>query len=68
MVTGVPRQLRIGDTVLVPWGLNAPVKAKIVEIWGDPPSQVRVQLAFDDDDADTDPVVLLLSPSTLQAA
>jgi hypothetical protein len=68
MVSGMPRQIKVGDTVFVPWGLNAPVKAKIVEIWGDPPAHVRVQLAFDEDDVDSDPVVLLLSPSALQAA
>ncbi len=61
------QQLRVGATVRVPWGLDADVKAKVIEVWGDPPVHVRVQLLFDDDD-DCEPVVLLLSPSALDAA
>lgn len=57
--------LKIGDAVLVPWGHEGEVKGKIVDVWGDPPSQVRVELHFDDD---PEPVILLLSPSTLKAA
>jgi hypothetical protein len=64
----MPRHLRIGDTVLVPWELSDPVPAKVLEIWGDPPEHVRVQLTFNGDDPDSDPVVLLLSPASLQAA
>lgn len=59
------RSLKVGDTVLVPWGLEGDVKGKIVDVWGDPPAQVRVELHFEDD---PEPVVLLLSPSTLKAA
>jgi hypothetical protein len=61
------QQLRVGATVRVPWGLEGDVKAKIVEVWGDPPAHVRVQLLLDADD-DSEPVVLLLSPSDLEAA
>jgi hypothetical protein len=41
----------------VPWGLEDPVQGRVVEVWGDPPSQVRVQLFVDDEDEQ--PVVLL---------
>lgn len=51
----------------VPWGLEADVKAKILELWGDPPVHVRVQLLLESDD-DSEPVILLLSPSVLEAA
>jgi hypothetical protein len=68
VVNDMARQLRVGDTVLVPWGFNPPVKAKILQIWGDPPANIRVQIAFYEDDEDADPIVLLLAPSLLQAA
>lgn len=61
------QQLRVGATVRVPWGLEADVKGKIIEVWGDPPAHVRVQLLLEGDD-DSEPVVLLLSPSDLEAA
>lgn len=57
MVTGEHRHLRVGDLVWVPWGLEDPVQGRVVEVWGDPPSQVRVQLFVDDED--DRPVVLL---------
>jgi hypothetical protein len=57
MVTGEHRHLRVGDLVWVPWGLEDPVQGRVVEVWGDPPSQVRVQLFVDDED--DHPVVLL---------
>lgn len=60
-------QLRVGATVRVPWGLDADVAANIIEVWGDPPAHVRVQLLLDADD-DSEPVVLLLSPADLAAA
>lgn len=61
-------QLTIGAAVRVPWGLNREVDGTIVEVWGDPPSHVRVRLYFDDADPDSEPVVLLLTPSVLTAA
>lgn len=51
------RQVKVGDVVLVPWGLEEPVHARVVEVWGDPPSQVRVQLLLDEEDER--PVLLL---------
>lgn len=59
--------LKVGDIVSVPWGLEEPVRAKIIEVWGDPPVHVRVQLLTDDSE-DQPPVVLLLSPSVVTAA
>lgn len=61
------QHLREGMIVNVPWGLEADVKAKILELWGDPPVHVRVQLLLESDD-DSEPVILLLSPSVLEAA
>jgi hypothetical protein len=51
------RHVKVGDVVLVPWGLEEPVHARVVEVWGDPPSQVRVQLLLDEEDER--PVLLL---------
>jgi len=50
VVTGEHRHLKVGDLVLVPWGLEEPVRGRVVEIWGDPPSHVRVQLLADEED------------------
>lgn len=61
------RELRVGDRVKVPWGLRREVDAEIVEIWGDPPQHVRVQLDLAEDDG-AEPVTLLLAPSVLTAA
>jgi hypothetical protein len=44
------RHVKVDDVVLVPWRLEEPVHACVVEVWGDPPSQVRVQLLLDEDD------------------
>jgi hypothetical protein len=51
------RHVKVGDVVRVPWGLEEPVPARVIEIWGDPPSQVRVQLLLDEEDER--PVLLL---------
>ncbi|MGI8867801.1 MAG: hypothetical protein ACR2F6_02835 [Mycobacteriales bacterium] len=61
------QQLRVGAIVRVPWGLEADVEGKIIEVWGDPPAHVRVQLFLGSND-DAEPVVLLLAPSALEAA
>jgi hypothetical protein len=56
-VTERRRHVKVGDVVRVPWGLEEPVPARVIEIWGDPPSQVRVQLLLDEEDER--PVLLL---------
>jgi hypothetical protein len=61
------RQLKVGTRVRVPWGLEGDVEGRIVDVWGDPPEHVRVQLVVDGEE-DAEPVVLLLSPSALDAA
>jgi hypothetical protein len=65
VVAGERRHVRVGDLVLVPWGLEEPVRGRVVEVWGDPPSQVRVQLFVDDED---DQPVVLLPESLLSLA
>lgn len=57
---------KAGDIVTVPWGLEEPVRAKIIEVWGDPPAHVRVQLLTEDEGEP--PIVLLLSPKVVNAA
>jgi len=57
-------ELKPGMTVYVPWGLEEPVEAEIVEVWGNPPTQVRVHLHIDDAN-DADQPVLLLAPTVL---
>ena len=61
------QRLQVGSRVRVPWGLEGPVEGRIVEVWGDPPAHVRVQLVFDSND-DSEPIVILLSPKDLEAA
>jgi hypothetical protein len=69
MVSTMPNpQLRVGQTVHVPWGLERDVEGKIIEVWGDPPAHVRVQLHFEEDDEGAEPVVLLLNPAAVTAA
>ena len=61
--------LKPGTHVLVPWGLDEPRAAVILEVWGDPsaPSHIRVQLEpagpKDDESA-----VLLLDPELVTPA
>lgn len=61
------KQLTVGSTVRVPWGLQDDIEGTILEVWGDPPAHIRVQLHLPEDD-DAEPVVLLLAPSSLTAA
>ena len=68
MVTKKPKQLTVGSTVRVPWGVDGEVEATVVEVWGDPPAHVRVQLHLPEEEADAEPVVILLAPSALTAA
>ncbi len=49
-------------------GLEEPKKARVVEVWGDPPVHVRVQLEPEGGDDLDEPVVILVSPSVLNAA
>lgn len=67
MVTKMRGQLKAGTSVLVPWGLKRDVLGTIIEVWGDPPKHVRVELHFDDRDDDDERVVLLLAPSMVTA-
>lgn len=60
-------QFKPGDKVVVPWGLDGEVPGTVIEVWGDPPAHIRVQLDVDAAEAD-DPAVLLLAPSMVQAA
>ena len=63
----VAQNLKPGDTVSVDWGLEGTVTGTIVEVWGDPPTQVRVRIDLDESDPDIEPQVLLLPPSTVSA-
>ena len=59
---------RRGTRVLVPWGLDEPREAVVVEVWGDPeaPSHIRVQLKPQSDDNEA--ALLLLKPSLVTIA
>lgn len=59
--------LKLGSHVRVPWGLDRSVEGEIVDVWGDPPTQVRVRLFLEDDDT-VGPTIILLSPAVLEAA
>lgn len=61
MVNG-KKQPKVGDIVHVLWGLDNPIAARVLEVWGDAGMHVRVQLMIGDDD---DPVIVLLSTSSL---
>jgi primosomal protein N' len=58
--------LRPGTRVVVPWGLDEPRGAVVIDVWGDPPTQIRVEL--DQISDDEEPTVLLLSPSVVSPA
>ena len=57
--------LHVGSRVVVPWGHTRTVGGTVVDVWGDPPDYVRVQL---DTEADEDPYILLLLPEWVTAA
>lgn len=59
--------LKVGLRVRVPWGLDRSVEGEIVDVWGDPATQVRVRLFLEDDDT-VRPTIILLSPAVLDAA
>ncbi len=54
----------VGQKVKVPWGVDE-VDATVVEVWGDPPVHVRVQLHLNGDEPEP---IILLSPTVLTAA
>jgi hypothetical protein len=64
MVIKSAKRLAVGAAVRVPWGLEEDVDGTVVEVWGDPPAHVRVELHLPLDD-DAEPVVLLLAPSAV---
>ena len=66
VVNDMAKCVHVGAKVRVPWGLDGPLDGEIIEVWGDPPVHVRVQLVLDGEDSD--PVVILLSPKDLEAA
>lgn len=55
------REPKVGAVVYVPWGIDEIIPAKVLEVWGDPPAQIRVELEIEGDE----PAVILLSPSIL---
>lgn len=57
--------LTVGMKVQVPWGLEREVDGTVLEVWGDPPQHVRVELHLEGED---EPMVLLLAASALSAA
>ena len=67
---GVSKQtaLKPGTRVLVPWGLNDPREAVVIEVWGDPqaPTHIRIQLVVQSDEDEAG--VLLLNPQLVTLA
>jgi hypothetical protein len=61
------KKLKIGSVVIVPWGVNRFVRAKVVDVWDDPDEHIRIQLELDYDE-DEDPIVILVSSSRVTAA
>lgn len=61
-------RFQVGTAVRVPWGLDRDVEGTILEVWGDPPAHVRVELRLEGEGDEGEPVVLLLAPSALTAA
>lgn len=54
--------VQVGERVFVPWGLDEDVEGTVVEVWGDPPTHVRVALEIEKDE---EPQTLLLKPKIL---
>ncbi|MHB8247032.1 MAG: hypothetical protein ACYDGN_17130 [Acidimicrobiales bacterium] len=61
-------KLKPGAVVYVPWGLQGRVRGHVVEVWGDPPVHVRVELELEGEGDTEGPLVLLLAPSVVEAA
>ncbi len=66
VVSPLANQLEVGDTVWVSWGLDEPVRATILEVWGDPPAHIRVQLHPEGADESEDSTIILISPDVLK--
>lgn len=58
------KSLNVGDRVVVLWGLDD-VSGRVVEVWGDPVSHVRVELDLGEGE---EPEVLLLNPRIVHRA
>jgi primosomal protein N' len=58
------KPLRVGDRVVVPWGVDQ-VKGRVVEVWGDPATHVRVELDMGEGE---EPEILLLNPNVVRRA
>lgn len=54
--------LRSGDRVMVPWGMDE-IMGTVLEVWGSPPAHVRVALELE---ANEEPEVLLLNPRVVR--
>ena len=65
MVKPKDRRLKVGDPVLVPWGLAKPLSRRVIEVWGDPDDHVRIKVMFDGDD---EPMFFLVPSSWLLPA
>lgn len=64
MVNSDQPTLKVGDAVLVPWGLGKPLKGQVLEVWGDPAGHVRIKVMPEG----ADPMFLLLRESWLLPA
>lgn len=61
--------IRVGARVRVPWGISDFVEGEIVEVWGDPPRIVRVEILFGtDEDGIPDISIVPLPPDLLEPA
>jgi hypothetical protein len=61
--------VQVGDRVRVPWGYSDFVDGRVTQIWGDPPTHIRVLLDFGTfDDGSPDLQELLLSPDVIEPA
>jgi hypothetical protein len=58
------KSLKVGDRVVVPWGLDE-VNGRVVEVWGEPATHVRVELDLGEGE---EPEVLLLNPNIVHRA
>lgn len=63
-MVGSSNNLEVGDRVTVPWGVDE-VTGRVVEVWGDPPAHVRVELDLGEGE---EPEVLLLNPNVVHRA
>lgn len=64
-VTGT---LKRGSRVLVPWGLDEPREATVIDVWGDPESPTQIRVEIDPFEAGEESTELLLSPAIVTPA